>query len=344
MSTFIDSTGGKAIVDGIASKVKAGYVPLNSSNKIDSKYLPSYVDDVKEFQAVSDNISPKNTGTTVTDASQIYYDSQNDIFVALTGSAYSKTWTSDDDLLTVEAYGVSTGTSGIKPVADKIYVSMEDNTAYRWSGSTLVAISGGSQTSSVTTDDIVNAAVTTAKIADGAVTTAKLATNSVTANEIADGTITEDKLAFSIDTYDGVKVYQFTGTTSSATISDTIPSSATIALVTSVDFDTTSHQFVATANFMNGTQSVGSGTYEISNGRLKAASALSPSKFSVSEAYVQNSTPSESFIYVKHPGILASDRSQGLYYYNGSTKALAEFTPDAVSTDTINGWITNAFN
>lgn len=41
MATFIDSTGGKAIVDGIASKVKSGYAPLNENKKIDSKYLPA---------------------------------------------------------------------------------------------------------------------------------------------------------------------------------------------------------------------------------------------------------------------------------------------------------------
>lgn len=41
MATFIDSTGGKAIVTGIANKVKSGFVPLNSDKKIDSSYLPS---------------------------------------------------------------------------------------------------------------------------------------------------------------------------------------------------------------------------------------------------------------------------------------------------------------
>lgn len=41
MATFIDSTGGKAIVDGIAKQVKTGYVPLNTDKKIDSKYLPA---------------------------------------------------------------------------------------------------------------------------------------------------------------------------------------------------------------------------------------------------------------------------------------------------------------
>lgn len=41
MATFIDSTGGKAIVDGIANQVKSGYAPLNSDKKIDSKYLPA---------------------------------------------------------------------------------------------------------------------------------------------------------------------------------------------------------------------------------------------------------------------------------------------------------------
>ena len=41
MATFIDSAGGKAIVDGIANQVKSGYAPLNDDKKIDSKYLPA---------------------------------------------------------------------------------------------------------------------------------------------------------------------------------------------------------------------------------------------------------------------------------------------------------------
>lgn len=93
----------KAVSDISASDVGAvasssvgqanGVAPLNSSSQIDSSYLPSYVDDVLEFQNVS-------------------------------------------------AFPV-TGETG------KIYVSLDENVSYRWSGSSYIAIvSGGAPTGS----------------------------------------------------------------------------------------------------------------------------------------------------------------------------------------------------
>lgn len=344
MSTFIDSIGGKAIVDGIASKVKAGYVPLNSSNKIDSKYLPSYVDDVKEFGAVVDDISPNDTGVKITSASQIYYDSLRNAFVASTsGGAYSKTWSSDDALLASESYGTTSVTSGVVPSSDKIYVCIDTNVAYRWSGSTLAAISGSAEAGSVTTDSIVDSAVTSDKIANDAVSTSKLASSAVTADKIASSSITKDKLAFTIDTYDGASVYTFNDIVSSATISTSFPSGATGAFVTNVSFDTANHRFVATANFFSGSTTVGSGTYLIKNGYLSLASTLNPSNFAVGVGEVQNSDPSTQCVYVQYPSIASGTSDTGLYYYT-TKNTLVKIDPDTVSTDTVNEWISNAFN
>lgn len=345
MSTFIDSVGGKAIVDGIASKIKASYVPLNSSNKIDSKYLPSYVDDVKEFGAVADDISPNDTGVKITSASQIYYDSLHNAFVASTsGSAYSKTWSSDDALLASESYGTVSVTSGIVPSSDKIYVCINTNVAYRWSGSALVAISGSAEAGSVTTDSIVDSAVTSDKIANGAVTTSKLVSSAVTADKIADSSITKDKLAFEIDNYDGTSVYGFDSFASSVTISTSIPSGATAAYVTNIKFDTTNHRFIAYASFWNGSTTIGSGVYLIKDGYLKPENTFTASDFAVGDGNVQNSDPNPTHIYAQRPSLMSNTSDTGLYYYDTASKALIKFDPDTVSTDTVNEWITNAFN
>ena len=96
-----------------------GVCPLNSSSKIDSAYLPSYVDDVIEAYA--------RTGQT----------------------ALSSTWL---------ATGSASGTV-ITPEAGKIYVLMADsgdyaaNTQFRWGGSAYVKLADGG-VSAITTAEI----------------------------------------------------------------------------------------------------------------------------------------------------------------------------------------------
>ena len=96
-----------------------GVCPLNASSKIDSTYLPSYVDDVIEAYAKSDQ------------------------------TALSSTWL---------ATGSETGTV-ITPETGKIYILMADsgdyaaNTQFRWSGTTYVKMADGG-VSSITNSEI----------------------------------------------------------------------------------------------------------------------------------------------------------------------------------------------
>lgn len=119
-----DITLGASDVGAIPSTDKgaaSGVCPLNSSSKIDSTYLPSYVDDVIE-------VYPR-TGQT----------------------ELSSTWLAE---------GSASG-SAITPETGKLYILMADstnyatNTQFRWSGTTYVEIISGGYT--LATDSDINA-------------------------------------------------------------------------------------------------------------------------------------------------------------------------------------------
>ena len=119
-----DITLSASDVGAIASTDKGvanGVCPLNSSSKIDSTYLPSYVDDVIE-------VYPR-TGQT----------------------ELSSTWLAE---------GSASG-SAITPETGKLYILMADstnyatNTQFRWSGTTYVEIISGGYT--LATDSDINA-------------------------------------------------------------------------------------------------------------------------------------------------------------------------------------------
>lgn len=109
----------------------SGICPLNSSSKVDSKYLPSYVDDVMEFN-----------GT-------INFTNVNDV-VGL-GQYKNKTYVTTSTTVASYAnkiikFGANTkvGDWIVEDlVADKIYVDVTNNKTYRWSGTNLVEIGSG---------------------------------------------------------------------------------------------------------------------------------------------------------------------------------------------------------
>lgn len=90
----------------------------------------------------------------------------------------------------------------------KIYVALDTNKTYRWSGSTYVVISdtlaigttastaaAGNDARLSNTRTPTDGSVTTAKLADGAVTVAKIASNAVTTDKLADNSVTVAKAA-----------------------------------------------------------------------------------------------------------------------------------------------------
>lgn len=130
-----DNIGAVALSEkGAAS----GVVPLNSSSLIDSKYLPSYVDDVLEYASKKDFPATGETGKIYVDTSSetnntyrwsgsmyvniakcdntTYKLSKNGSTITLTGSDGSVTTASDSDT----TYGVaSTTAQGLMSAADK---------------------------------------------------------------------------------------------------------------------------------------------------------------------------------------------------------------------------------
>ena len=116
----------------VTEKGKAnGVCPLNASSKVDSKYLPSYVDDVMDFTT---SINFANTSEIINHPA---YNNQ----VIITGSTTVDPY--KNKIIKLNA-NTKVGDWVIEDlVADKIYCNTTDNTIWRWSGTTLVKIESG---------------------------------------------------------------------------------------------------------------------------------------------------------------------------------------------------------
>lgn len=116
----------------VIEKGKAsGVCPLNSSSKVDSKYLPSYVDDVIDF----------TTNTNFANTSEIINRPAYNNQVIITGSTTVDPY--KNKIIKLNA-NTKVGDWVIEDlVADKIYCNTTDNTIWRWSGTTLVKIESG---------------------------------------------------------------------------------------------------------------------------------------------------------------------------------------------------------
>lgn len=116
----------------VIEKGKAsGVCPLNSSSKVDSKYLPSYVDDVTDFTTNTNfantseiiNHPAYNNQVIITGSTTV--DPYKNKIIKLNANTKVKDWVVED------------------LVADKIYVNVTNNKTYRWSGTNLVEIGSG---------------------------------------------------------------------------------------------------------------------------------------------------------------------------------------------------------
>lgn len=108
-----------------------GVCPLNASSKVDSKYLPSYVDDVTDF----------TTSTNFANTSEIINRPAYNNQVIITGSTTVDPY--KNKIIKLNA-NTKVGDWVIEDlVADKIYCNTTDNTIWRWSGTTLVKIESG---------------------------------------------------------------------------------------------------------------------------------------------------------------------------------------------------------
>lgn len=108
--------------------------------KIDTSYLPSYVDDVLEYNGDVTTTTIQPSGTGAADI-VVYFDTRTKSFVAKSGSSYYSVWGAKNDYASSTQFGESGADKGPVPLAGKIYVNKTKNKTYRWSGSALVEIS-----------------------------------------------------------------------------------------------------------------------------------------------------------------------------------------------------------
>lgn len=122
-----------------------GIAPLDSNGKIPSRFIPGTMDDVKEFLGLvelDEPALPSSWAGTESNKGQIFFDTSHSVFVCFARSSatpgapgnYYSNWSPDADL-----YGEAS-VNGRIPFSDKVYVDIDSNKSYRWSGSTLAVI------------------------------------------------------------------------------------------------------------------------------------------------------------------------------------------------------------
>lgn len=113
--------------------VAGGIAPLNASGLIDARFLPSFVDDIVEFAGKVGNVEIQSLAPPMADldgSERVVYCTYQARFLLSLKGRYYKSWSG------YETYG-DTATTGVRPVAGKIYVDTVNDTLSRWSGSGL---------------------------------------------------------------------------------------------------------------------------------------------------------------------------------------------------------------
>ena len=135
------------LVDAVGSTVSVSVPVLDANGKLDSSYLPSYVDDIVDLKAIT------GTAPTTCAVGDMYFNNASGNLKIYTATA-TNTW----------------GTTGTTPETGKIYVNLADSKIYRWSGSAMVEIS--KQVSTVTSVRATSSALDTVVPTEKAVATA----------------------------------------------------------------------------------------------------------------------------------------------------------------------------
>lgn len=119
-----------------------GIAPLDRKGKVPAAHLPSYVDDVIEFDGCMDNLTVQQAGVdmlSTDEHAKVIYNRTDNVFVLAVktqeneNTIYYASWPDQD------TYGVSSR-NGFAPISGKIYVDTSTNITYRWSGTKLVPI------------------------------------------------------------------------------------------------------------------------------------------------------------------------------------------------------------
>lgn len=125
------------------SKGKAGGIaPLGQDGKVPAAHLPSYVDDVIEFDSCMDSLTAQqqSVGKSSSDEhAKVVYDRAKNRFVLAVTSEVDGTVDYYADWADADNYGTATK-DGRMPASGKVYVDGSGNITYRWGGTKLVPI------------------------------------------------------------------------------------------------------------------------------------------------------------------------------------------------------------
>lgn len=136
-------TTANAAVPTSQKGVGGGVAPLDASGKIPSSHLPSYTDDVVDFNGFDDsstNFSPGGNGYPSTEADIFFSTTRNCFFFRREETVNAQTTVYHyDEWTTYDKYQSWNGTTHV-PLSGKVFLCKSDGKSYRWSGSTLVGI------------------------------------------------------------------------------------------------------------------------------------------------------------------------------------------------------------
>lgn len=125
------------------SKGKAnGIAPLDEEGKVSSAHLPSYVDDVIEFDSCLDSLTAQQQATDKSskdEHTKVVYNRAKNKFVLAVASDEDSTTTYYGDWSGADNYGTASK-DGRTPASGKVYIDSSDNITYRWSGTKLAPI------------------------------------------------------------------------------------------------------------------------------------------------------------------------------------------------------------
>ena len=134
----------KALIDTLNSKIGlgGGLVPLNSSGKIESYFLPGFVDDILDFSGftTTETLNEAIGKTEYDENCTVLFDYSSSAFVLRYvdengNTKYYKQWNTSSHYNDRES-----SSEPFRPCKGKLYLNTSKNLTYRWSGSNLVVI------------------------------------------------------------------------------------------------------------------------------------------------------------------------------------------------------------
>ena len=254
----LDNVTNDAQVKRIEMGKANGVATLDENVKIPSEYLPSYVDDVLEYNGNVSGVTITIVIPSTVVLVSVHFDTTKKTFVAKDASAkYYISWPEKSGIPAAENFGTPSG-NGVTPTVGKIYVDTTTNKTYRWSGSGLAEISAslalGTTSSTAFRGDYGNTAYQHANAHGSAFASGlyKITTNSAGHVTAATKVVKADITALGIPGSDSNPKFQVYAGDTKETLEPTTPAGSIIgipSIVSSTRTDTTRAQRLSFPQF-----------------------------------------------------------------------------------------------